>query len=182
MEIISVADLKIGMFVAEPDCPWSEFRFALQGFVLTSPEQIDIFQSKCRFVYIDRSRSRNEQYAPPKHEKDPPRRSSPLHSQKAEVDRASLGRRIAAAVLKGRRQERRRRLLTFLQGQNDNEQGRDLSRELARIEPDYDALGSALMNTYKAFSERQEAVDTAVLKEGLEEISGSLLRNPDAVM
>jgi hypothetical protein len=55
MEIVSVADLKIGMFVAEPDCPWTEFNFAFQGFVISTPDQVDIFQTKCRFVYIDRA-------------------------------------------------------------------------------------------------------------------------------
>ena len=42
MEIVSVADLKIGMFVAEPDCPWTEFNFAFQGFVISTPDQVDM--------------------------------------------------------------------------------------------------------------------------------------------
>ena len=37
MEIIAVADLKVGMFVAEPDCPWTALPFAFQGFVVDSP-------------------------------------------------------------------------------------------------------------------------------------------------
>lgn len=180
MQIISVGDLKIGMFVAEPDCPWSEFNFALQGFVVSSPAEIDIFQSRCRFVYIDRSRSLAEQYAPPTNEKDRPRKFSPL--PKAEVEQASPGQHVAAAVVTVKRQERRRRLLTFLHGQKDNEQARQLSQELARIEPAYDSLGSALQETFKAFSENQSTVDTTVLKGGVEEITGSLQRNPDAVM
>jgi hypothetical protein len=57
MEIIAVADLKVGMFVAEPDCQWTALPFAFQGFVVDSCEQIDIFQQQCRFVSIDRSRS-----------------------------------------------------------------------------------------------------------------------------
>lgn len=63
MEIVPVAELKIGMFIVEPDCPWTEFNFALQGFVISTPEQIDTFASKCRFVQIDRSRSILDQYA-----------------------------------------------------------------------------------------------------------------------
>jgi hypothetical protein len=66
MEIISVAELKIGMFFAEPDCAWTEFPFALQGFVLTTPQQIELIREKCRFVYVDRSRSLGEHYAEPK--------------------------------------------------------------------------------------------------------------------
>jgi hypothetical protein len=84
VEIISVADLKIGMFVVEPDCPWTEFAFALQGFVVSTPAQIDIFQQKCRFVSIDRSRSLNEHYAAPKVERDRPLKASPFATAKVE--------------------------------------------------------------------------------------------------
>ena len=89
MEIVSVADLKIGMFVAEPDCPWTEFNFAFQGFVISTPDQVDIFQSKCRFVYIDRTRSLNEHYVPTKHEKDAPLKASPFQSDRIDERKSS---------------------------------------------------------------------------------------------
>ncbi len=179
MEIVSVADLKIGMFVAEPDCPWTEFNFAFQGFVISTPDQVDIFQTKCRFVYIDRARSLNEHYAPPKVEKDGPLKASPFQS--AHAEESSSGPREAIAGIEERRQSRRRRFLDFLHSQNDNEQARELSQELARIEPRYDVLANALQDAFKLFSDGQD-VDVALIREGLRDIAGSLQRNPDAVM
>ena len=118
MEIVSVADLKIGMFVAEPDCPWTEFNFAFQGFVISTPDQVDIFQSKCRFVYIDRTRSLNEHYAPTKHEKDAPLKASPFQSDR--IDERKSSQHEAMSLTSEKRQSRRRRFLDFLHSQSDN--------------------------------------------------------------
>ena len=179
MEILSVAELKIGMFVAEPDCPWAEFTFAFQGFVISTPEQVDIFQTKCRFVYIDRSRSLNEHYAPPKHEKDGPLKASLF--QRGPVEEDLSGRLGTISLVAEKRQSRRRRFLDFLHSQKDNDDARELSWELSYIEPRYDQLSVALTETFRLFSEGQD-VDIAALREGLRDISGSLQRNPDAVM
>ena len=62
MEIIAVADLKVGMFVAEPDCPWTDLPFLLQGFIIAEPAEIDTFKQHCQFVYIDRAFSTGEQF------------------------------------------------------------------------------------------------------------------------
>ena len=78
MEIVAVADLKIGMFVVEPDCPWSELPFPLQGFAISTPRQIDVFREKCRYVYVDRQRSLEEWYVEKKREFDRPLQSRPL--------------------------------------------------------------------------------------------------------
>lgn len=180
MEIISVADLKIGMFVAEPDCPWTEFTFALQGFVLTSPEQVDVFQQKCRFVSIDRSRSLNEHYAPPKREFDKPLKAAPPMSRTVEEDPTDADR-LSLQSQQEKRRLRRRRFLDFLHSQDDSEQGRELSRELAYIEPRYDQLSAALQQAFDSFATGAD-VDLLTVREGLRDIGGSLLRNPDAVM
>jgi len=179
MEIVSVAELKIGMFVAEPDCPWSEFSFAFQGFVISTPEQVDTFQSKCRFVYIDRSRSLNEQYAAPKYGKDRPLKASPLSN--AHVDKAPSRQHAAEFSMTEQRHSRRCRFLDFLHSQNNDEAALNLSRELGRIEPRYDVLTNALHDAYRLFSEGVE-VDVVSLREGLRDMTGSLQRNPDAVM
>ena len=183
MEIVAVADLKIGMFVAEPDCAWTEFSFALQGFVISSPEQIDLFQQKCRFVYVDRSRSLNEfhlvkdygrDYAlrPPVDsgavaEPEPPvRRRQPLFEMQADSDK---------------RQQRRRRFLTFLQRQNDSEHSLALARELSYMEPRFDDLQNALQRSFQAVS-LERSMDVGSVREGVRDMSGSLRRNPDALM
>lgn len=179
MEIISVADLKIGMFVAEPDCSWNEFSFAFQGFVLSTPDQIDIFQKQCRFVYIDRSRSLNEHYAEPKRGFDRPLKSLPFQS--ASVDEARAGRSLFTSSENDRHEARRRRFLDFLRSQKDNEHAQALSRELGYIESRYDELAHALQHAFEAFSEDRE-IKIHTIREGLRDIASSLQRNADAVM
>lgn len=179
MEIISVAELKIGMFVVEPDCPWSEFNFAFQGFVISSPDQVDIFQQKCRFVSIDRSRSQGEHFAAPKPGTDRALRSSPF--KKLEPESALVGKHCGSPEKVDARQVRRRRFLDFLHVQQESEESRALSRELAYVEPRYDELANALQHAYHAFSDGKH-VDLHSVREGLRDITGSLIRNADAVM
>ena len=179
MEIISVSELKIGMFVAEPDCPWTEFSFAFQGFVITSPAQVDIFQQKCRFVSIDRSRSLNEHYASPKVGRDRPLKASPFSG--VEQDQTTGRAALFSLSEQETRKRRRRRFLDFLHSQDDNEIARQLSRELTYVEPRYDQLTHALERAFDAFSEGKN-VDLLAVREGLRDIAGSLQRNPDAVM
>ena len=54
---IAVADLAIGMFVAELDRPWLDTPFLLQGFLIDSPEQLETLRHYCRHVYVDPLRS-----------------------------------------------------------------------------------------------------------------------------
>lgn len=179
MEIISVADLKIGMFVAEPDCPWTEFSFALQGFVISTPEQIDIFQSKCRFVSIDRSRSLNEHYAVPRRERDASLKAKPFANFGIEQGKETNGLFSLSELEK--RKARRRHFLDFLHSQQDSEQGRLLSRELAYLEPRYDQFSISLERAFETFAQGK-TVDLLAVQEGLRDVAGSLQRNPDAVM
>ncbi|HGG60852.1 MAG TPA: HD-GYP domain-containing protein [Gammaproteobacteria bacterium] len=54
---IENADFKIGMFVAELDRPWEESPFLLQGFRLSTPEEVEQLRACCEYVYIDPRRS-----------------------------------------------------------------------------------------------------------------------------
>ncbi len=54
---IDNTDFKIGMFVAELDRPWEESPFLLQGFRLSTPEEVEQLRACCEFVYIDPRRS-----------------------------------------------------------------------------------------------------------------------------
>ncbi len=53
-----VADLEIGMYVAELDRTWSQTPFFIQGFYIESPDDIDSLRKHCEFVYIDAYRTR----------------------------------------------------------------------------------------------------------------------------
>ena len=54
---VAAKDIRIGMFVAELDRPWSETPFLIQGFLVEDQEQVAQLRSLCRFVFVDRSRS-----------------------------------------------------------------------------------------------------------------------------
>ena len=52
---IPVTGLKIGMYVCELDRPWLDTPFILQGFKITSHEEIQTISEHCEFVYIEGS-------------------------------------------------------------------------------------------------------------------------------
>ena len=54
---VAVADLQFGMYVAELDRPWTDTPFVFQGFVLQSPEQLEILKRYCKTVFVDCDRS-----------------------------------------------------------------------------------------------------------------------------
>ena len=54
---VPVTELKLGMYVAELDRPWTDTPFKFQGFVLEKPEQIEILQKHCKVVFVDPDRS-----------------------------------------------------------------------------------------------------------------------------
>lgn len=183
MEIVSVADLKIGMFVAEPDCAWTELPFALQGFVVSTPKQVDIFQSKCRFVHVDFSRSLNEHYREPKRQVDRPRRAAaPMTGGRPDEP---AKRRHAPPFAMSQPAEqlrfRRQRFLDFLHRQDGSAYAQELSAELNYIEPRFDEFQNALQTTFKHV-ETEQSVDLRQVREGVHDMAGSLKRNPDALM
>jgi HD-GYP domain-containing protein (c-di-GMP phosphodiesterase class II) len=180
MEIIPVAELKIGMFIVEPDCPWTDFPFALQGFVISTPDQVDQFQKKCRFVHIDRTRSLNEHYAAPKPTYDRGLRSAPLPQAKVDEEETAR-RRPLFSVEQLARQKRRRRFLAFLHGQEGDSHVQALTRELGYIEPRYDSLLASLQHTFEHVT-AEKHFDFSNVREGVRDVAGSLQRNPDAVM
>ncbi len=180
MEIISVSELKIGMFVSEPDCPWSEFSFALQGFVVSTPDQIEIFRRKCRFVSIDRSRSLDEHFAPTKHGRDRPLKAAPLTTAASE-EPATARRRFLPPPNAEPRQIRRLRFLNFLHDQQESEPAIELAGEIAYIEPRYELLTNSLFDAFDVIARGKE-LDLVSIRAGLRDIAGSLQRNPDAVL
>lgn len=50
---IETSKLEIGMYVTRLDRPWEDTDFLLQGFLITSPEDIDALVSQCNYVYIE---------------------------------------------------------------------------------------------------------------------------------
>ncbi|MDX5297965.1 MAG: DUF3391 domain-containing protein, partial [Gammaproteobacteria bacterium] len=57
-KLISVHELKLGMFVSELDRPWHQTPFPIQGFYLRTEEELRMLTSYCRRVYVDVPESR----------------------------------------------------------------------------------------------------------------------------
>jgi HD-GYP domain-containing protein (c-di-GMP phosphodiesterase class II) len=55
--LISVTDVRMGMFIAELDRPWAGTPFEMQGFLLTESSQMAILQDLVKDLKIDPSRS-----------------------------------------------------------------------------------------------------------------------------
>ncbi|HLU60939.1 MAG TPA: HD-GYP domain-containing protein [Gammaproteobacteria bacterium] len=53
---MDVADLEIGMYVAELDRPWIESPFLFQGFVVQTADELELLRETCRYVYVDDDR------------------------------------------------------------------------------------------------------------------------------
>src|SRR5438876_5952606 len=50
---VPVAELKMGMYVAELDRPWTETPFMFQGFYLETDEQLETLKQYCKTVFVD---------------------------------------------------------------------------------------------------------------------------------
>ena len=60
---VQTSDLRMGMFVAELDRPWTDTPFLLQGFLIDSDEQIAELRKHCEYVIVDRARSVGKEFA-----------------------------------------------------------------------------------------------------------------------
>jgi len=54
---VAAKNIRIGMFVADLDRPWTETPFLLQGFLVEDEKQVAQLQELCKIVYVDSSRS-----------------------------------------------------------------------------------------------------------------------------
>lgn len=57
-EKVSTMDLAIGMYVSALDRPWVETPFPIQGFHVSTQQDIEQLRRFCKFVYVDRRLSR----------------------------------------------------------------------------------------------------------------------------
>jgi HD-GYP domain-containing protein (c-di-GMP phosphodiesterase class II) len=96
-ERIEIADLTIGMFVAELDRPWLDTPFLLQGFLIESQQDIDELRKYCSFVYVEPEQSTGEAYRPPPQDTDESQRkrapapeAPPALAAKVEAEGGSL--------------------------------------------------------------------------------------------
>jgi HD-GYP domain-containing protein (c-di-GMP phosphodiesterase class II) len=50
---IPVGELQFGMYIAQLDRPWTDTPFRFQGFVLETPEQLEVLKKYCKQVQVD---------------------------------------------------------------------------------------------------------------------------------
>ena len=55
---VQVDELVKGMYICELDRPWSETTFLFQGFRITNEQEIETLQNTCSFVYVDQGKSK----------------------------------------------------------------------------------------------------------------------------
>ena len=51
---ISVADLKVGMYVSRLDCDWLDTPFLMQGFMVENEDHLDLLADYCQTVWVDK--------------------------------------------------------------------------------------------------------------------------------
>ena len=56
---VSVENLKLGMYVSRLDIPWVQTPFPIQGFALSTQEELNLLSHYCNKVYIDIFLSKN---------------------------------------------------------------------------------------------------------------------------
>ena len=57
---LPVSELCKGMYVAEPDRPWTEVPLMFQGLEIRSDDELETLRRHCDFVYVERERSAPE--------------------------------------------------------------------------------------------------------------------------
>ncbi len=63
LEKVNATDIKVGMYMAFPDRPWLETRFLMQGTLLKTEKQLGEVRVECKYIWVDRKKSRAIQTA-----------------------------------------------------------------------------------------------------------------------
>lgn len=57
---VETADLRMGMYVAELDCPWVDSPFLFQGFRIESVQQMETLRRHCRYVLVEDAQAEDD--------------------------------------------------------------------------------------------------------------------------
>jgi len=149
---VPVEFLEFGMFVAKLDRPWTETPFVYQGFVLKTEQQLDALKKYCKLVYVDPEK--RQQLAAPK--------------------RLSLPPGSTRQVIAEQSREKVR--------------GTEVYQELASVEDELPRARTVFTQTNAIVHSLSRAVlsgnalDGDRAKQAVNEITESVIRNPDAMM
>jgi HD-GYP domain-containing protein (c-di-GMP phosphodiesterase class II) len=149
---VPVEFLEFGMFVAKLDRPWTETPFVFQGFVLKTEQQLDALKKYCKVVYVD-----------------PERKEVVVAPRLLTLPPASTRQVIA-------------------EQSKEKVRGTVIYRELATVEDELPRARTAFTQTNAIVHTMSRAVITGNAldgnraKQAVNEITDSVVRNPDAMM
>ena len=159
----SIEGLQVGMYVTRLDKPWIETPFALEGFLIRRPNDIQLLRRYAAFAFVDVERGP----AP-----DPKYWTSvKLENLSLEGEPESLWTEPPKPPRKNEYDKLRK---TFYQVQQD------LSTELKAAEKIKARLEHDLRNAFSNLH-ANGTVDIDQLREGVKDSVGSILRNPSAM-
>jgi HD-GYP domain-containing protein (c-di-GMP phosphodiesterase class II) len=149
---VPVESLEFGMFVAKLDRPWTETPFVYQGFVLQTEQQLDALKKYCKVVYVD-----------------PEKRQEAVGVRLLALPPGSARRVIA-------------------EQSKEKVRGTEIYKELATVEDELPRARSvftqtnAIVHTMSRAVITGNALDGNRAKQAVNEITDSVVRNPDAMM
>ncbi|NMG28716.1 HD-GYP domain-containing protein [Aromatoleum evansii] len=183
-ELIAATDARLGMFVVELDRPWIGTPFLMQGFLIDDARTLEQLGECCRFIYIDRSRSVGEHYAPPQEDAGMPQ---PRHAAagRAVSDAGAGGNQLGfmealAIVRKGGLDAAAARRLAG-EAIADRPETQSVERELVRASPVM-AEAEAVFEQVIADVRENRKPDIIQVTESVDDMLQSVKRNPDALL
>jgi HD-GYP domain-containing protein (c-di-GMP phosphodiesterase class II) len=160
---LAVSDLQLGMFIGALDRPWLDAPFEMQGFLVRSAKDIQLLQSLCRHVYVDKEKSSPGVIARYQARQAAQAAASEVHEQQNGIRKRFAG----LTRLFGRRHDRDT-ALKVERSLQISERLFDETRTLARRIIDDVRIGAA--------------IDTRQAKEAITECVDHILKNPDALL
>jgi putative nucleotidyltransferase with HDIG domain len=161
---LDVAELEIGMYVAELDRPWLETPFMFQGFELSTEEELSEIRRFCQYVYIDTEQSR----VLPKESSKERQKDDQPENKKADPElEFEILKKHATPDESGKRE-------------NNYLDQTTLEQEIALIRETHD---EALILTHEIMEDVRlgKSFNTEGAKQVVSKIVKSVIRNPDAL-
>lgn len=179
-ETVPSSELRIGMYVADLDRPWTETPFLLQGFVIENDEELAQLQRLCNTVVIDRMRSVGDEFRErPREPRERLQRLNARGHQAISEARASAQSFLAASRRISRQAGKLPRLTHTPPKLYDGKS--TLEDELVYSAPIVDEVLDAFQHTIRAL-ELEGKADLQQVDALVAELADSVGRNRDALL
>lgn len=175
---VDIADLDLGMFVAQLDRPWLETPFLFQGFEVLSESDVDQLRHYCHYVYVDVTKGSLSAADAARISKPAPKTAlSKLRPKQSAVKPAGFIRRLLESLAwldpTGAIEAR-------LSGVANYRNKVNIKKEAPRAASSYNHA-MEVMNTVLDQVRDGCAVDVQTVRAAVTPMIDSVLRNPDAM-